>query len=396
MAVKSIGLHELNSQIKESLLNNFPTYFWIIAEISELKVNFKGHCYLELIEKDDISDTIVAKSRATIWSNVYRLIKSYFETSTKQTFESGIKILIKASVEFHEVFGMSLNIIDIDPSYTIGDLTIKKQQTIRQLEEEGVLEMNRELALPTFIQKIAIISSKQAAGYEDFITHLNQNSANIKIYTKLFPSIMQGNDAENSIIQSLDKINSTDDFFDIVVLIRGGGSQIDLSCFDNYWLAYNIAQFPLPVFTGIGHEKDESIADIVANTRFKTPTAVANYINDHNIQLAEHLQNLQTNISNLTKDFVHDQLLDFKDLIYRIKNINTKLVQPNERYLLQITQKLKSQLQHLRTSKQNKLHEHKIFLSKRLKKQALSKQQELVKHSTDFTHALKHLSLIHI
>ncbi|UCH14261.1 MAG: exodeoxyribonuclease VII large subunit [Bacteroidales bacterium] len=295
---KHISLYELNQEVKKTLKNNLPEYYWVIGEISEIKVNNSGHCYLELVEKDELTDSLRAKARAIIWSSTFRMLQPYFETTTNIKLTKGIKVLVKAIAEFHELYGFSLNIIDIEPDYTIGELARTKQETIKRLVKEGVIEMNKSLPFPLLPQKIAVISSATAAGYGDFMNHIQNNPYNYKFYIRLFPAFMQGEEAETSIVEALDKIYKYEDFFDIVVIIRGGGSQADLSCFNNYWLSYNVAQFPLPVLTGIGHEQDESVVDIVAHTKLKTPTAVAeflisvfqeneNYINDLNSRITD-------------------------------------------------------------------------------------------------------------
>lgn len=276
--IQKFTLLELNKDIQEKIKLNYSNAVWVIAEISELNINRNGHCYLELIEKDIITDNIISKSRATIWAFTYRMLNPYFENATGHKLSPGIKILVQANVEFHELYGLSLNITDIDPNYTLGDLAQKKAEILKKLEEEGVLQMNKEITFPSVPQKIAIISSDSAAGYQDFINQLINNSFEYKFYTKLFPAVMQGVQAEDSIINSLEKIYEHEDFFDLVVIIRGGGSQSDLSCFNNYLLSANIAQFPLPVITGIGHDKDESIVDLVAHKKLKTPTAAAEFL----------------------------------------------------------------------------------------------------------------------
>ena len=294
----NISLHELNNNIRNSLSEAFPEQVWVIAEINELNLNKSGHCYLELVEKDDETDEIVAKARATIWSYTFRLLKPYFETTTGRNFSSGLKVLLLVKVEFHELYGYSLNIHDIDPAYTLGDLALQRRKTIEKLKEEGVFFMNKELSLPSLPSKIAIISSETAAGYQDFIDQLKHNPYGYTYYTKLFPSTMQGNDAVESITNSLDRIFNYEDFFDVVVLIRGGGSQSDLSCFDNYWLANHVAQFPIPILTGIGHDKDESVTDLVAKYSLKTPTAVAEYLINKYLDAENDLKNLYNLILN--------------------------------------------------------------------------------------------------
>ncbi|PKQ61773.1 exodeoxyribonuclease VII large subunit [Labilibaculum manganireducens] len=280
MSQKGISLFQLNQQIKNILSDTFTSGVWIVAEISELRYNQNGHCYLELVEKGENSDQIIAKAKATIWSYTFRMLKPYFETTTGQSFSSGIKVLVNVSVEFQEIYGFSLNIKDIDPTYTLGDMARRRKEIIARLDEEGVLEMNKELAFPEIPKCIAIISSPTAAGYDDFTNQLDNNSFGYKFHYKLFPAVMQGNNAEESIIAALDKINEYEDVFDVAVIIRGGGSQADLNCFDSYWLAFNIAQFPMPVISGIGHERDETIVDLVAHTKVKTPTAAAEFLID--------------------------------------------------------------------------------------------------------------------
>ncbi|RXQ97607.1 exodeoxyribonuclease VII large subunit [Ancylomarina salipaludis] len=278
--MKSISLYQLNNQIKSHLSDAFSDEIWVVAEISELRQTQTGHCYLELIEKDENTDQITAKARATIWAYTFRMLHPYFKTSTGQTLSSGIKVLIKVSVEFQEIYGYSLNIKDIDPTYTLGDMARRKKEVIEKLKQEGVFDMNRDLLFPEIPKTIALISSPTAAGYEDFVDQLENNSQGYKFHHKLFPAIMQGNQAEASIIESLEKIYAYEDIFDVVVIIRGGGSSSDLNCFDTYALAQNIAQFPIPIISGIGHERDESVVDMVANVKVKTPTAAAEFLID--------------------------------------------------------------------------------------------------------------------
>lgn len=280
MPEKSYSLVELTSHIAQVMRVNFDTPLWIRAEISEIRENPSGHCYLELIEKDKNTDSIVAKIKANIWANTYRMIKPYFETSTGQSLKSGLNILIAVTVDFHDVFGISLNIKDIDPSFTLGEMALRRREIIRQLEADGVMEMNKMLPFPELPQKIAVISSPGAAGYDDFCNQLRNNTGGFVFYPRLFPAIMQGEQAESSVIEALEKIFIHADLFDVVVIIRGGGATADLSCFDSYDLAFNCAQFPLPVITGIGHQRDFTVLDMVAGKSVKTPTAAAELLID--------------------------------------------------------------------------------------------------------------------
>lgn len=307
MVQKKISLLELNKSIQEKIKLNFPESIWVVAEISELKINRNGHCYIELIEKDAINENIIAKSRATIWAFTFRMLKPYFESATGHELASGLKILVQVNIEFHELYSFSLNIIDIDPNYTLGDLAQKKAETLRKLEEDGIINMNKELEFALVPQKIAIISSETAAGYQDFLHQLTNNKYGYKYYLKLFPSLMQGLQAEESIIDSLEKVFQHDHFFDIVVIIRGGGSQADLNNFNNYLLAANVAQFPIPILTGIGHDKDESIVDLVAYKKLKTPTAVAEFIIEKTLEFEQTVDFYKERIYDIAINFINHQ-----------------------------------------------------------------------------------------
>ncbi len=296
---QQLSLLELNKRLKETIQDNFFENIWVVAEIGEFNLNRMGHAYLELIEKEEGLDKIIAKARATIWSYTLRMLKPYFETTTNQELTAGLKVLLSVSVEFHEIYGFSLNIRDIDPTYTLGEIEKRRLEIIAQLEDEGIIELNKELDLPLVISKIAIISSATAAGYEDFSKQLSNNQYKYKFYTRLFPAIMQGEQTESSIINALDMIYQHEDFFDVVVIIRGGGARSDLMSFDKYFLAANIAQFPLPVISGIGHEKDVSVVDLVSHTSLKTPTAVAEFLISEMLEFEEQVDDLFENISSL-------------------------------------------------------------------------------------------------
>ncbi len=302
---QKLTLSELNEQIKNALEGAFKAAVWVVAEVSELKENRNGHCYLELIEKQ--GSEIVARTRATIWSYTYRMLKPYFETTTGQFFMHGIKILVQVTVEFHPAFGLSLNIKDIDPVYTVGDMAMQRKEIINRLQAEGVFEMNKELELPLVPQKIAVISSATAAGYQDFMNQLENNEFGFRFYAKLFQATMQGIETVPSIIKALERIFQYEDFFDAVVIIRGGGATADLSSFDNYDLAYNITQFPLPIITGIGHEKDDTIVDLVAHTRLKTPTAVAEFFINGMERFYDIMLEMENEIVRITREKIEFQ-----------------------------------------------------------------------------------------
>ena len=298
-------LSQLNESIKDTLSDAFPTKVWVVAEVSEMKENRSGHCYLELIEKE--GNEILARSRATIWSYTFRMLKPYFETSTGQQFSQGIKILVQVTVEYHPAYGLSLNVKDIDPIYTVGDMALQRKEIINRLQTEGVFEMNKELDLPLVPQKIAIISSATAAGFQDFMNQLDTNEFGFKFYTKLFEATMQGTETVPSVINALERIFQYDDFFDAVVIIRGGGASADLSSFDNYDLAFNVTQFSLPVITGIGHEKDDTIIDLVAHTRMKTPTAVAEFLITGVARFYERLLDMENEIVQFARNTIDEE-----------------------------------------------------------------------------------------
>lgn len=313
-----ITLYELNSSIKATIEHSLPSAFWVIAEISEFNINRTGHCYLELIEKNKEGTQTIAKARATIWANTFRLLKPYFETSTGHTLSSGLKVLLQVSVTYHELYGLSLNVKDIEPAFTIGDIEKRKKEILAKLEKEGVLQMNKELVFPDVPQKIAIISSDTAAGYGDFVNQLENNPYSYKFYHKLFPASMQGENTELSITDALDKIFAYENFFDVVVIIRGGGSKSDLNSFDNYWLAYHITQFPIPVITGIGHERDDTIVDMVAHTRCKTPTAVAEFLIEKLVAFENHIDEIKEDFIGIAEEMIDDKKNTLNELALQL------------------------------------------------------------------------------
>ena len=323
----SLLLSQLLEQVEMSLKKEFSSSIWIRAEILELQVNRSGHCYMELIEKSPDDDAILARARATIWASKYSMLKAYFETMAGMPLKSGIKILCKVSIGFHKVFGFSINITDIDPAYTLGDLARKKQEVIKQLRDEGVMDMNRDLPFPTVPQYIAVISSETAAGYGDFMDSIKATMQQYHIHTSLFPAAMQGEDAPASIIGALDEIHASAIPFDCVVLIRGGGSRADLECFNDYSLAYYITQFPIPVLTGIGHERDESVADLVAAYGLKTPTAVAEFLVDKFLAFDFRLSSYREKLSTLVGRTVKHQEMRLERLAGDLVHLSRAFVQ---------------------------------------------------------------------
>lgn len=276
---QTLSLYELNGRVREAIETGMDGEYWVEAELSD--IHERGHCYMELIQKDERSRTPVAKARATCWANRWLLVHSYFERVTGQELHAGMKVLLQVRATFHEAYGFAYNVTDIDPTFTLGDMARRRQEIINQLKEEGVFELQKELQIPLFAQRIAVISSETAAGYGDFCNQLANNEYGFAFTTRLFPAVMQGERVEASVIAALDRIYEVEDQFDVVVIIRGGGATSDMSGFDTLALAENVANFPLPVITGIGHDRDESVLDLIANTRVKTPTAAAAFLIDH-------------------------------------------------------------------------------------------------------------------
>ena len=294
---EKISLLELQERIRRGIEGAVPHQVWITAEIGEIKNHPSGHCYLDLVDYKEGERGVAAKARGVIWSSAWRMLQPYFLSVAGVPLSKGLNVLLKVQANFSAVYGLSLNILDIDPSFTVGELELRRQQTIKRLQQEGCMEMNAQLQLPPLPRRIAVISSATAAGYRDFMNHLHKNEYGFRFSTELFPAQMQGQEAPESIIVALDKIAEREGEFDVVAILRGGGAAMDLLCFDDYSLAVNIAQFPLPVITGIGHDHDYHIADMVANTWLKTPTAVADYFVDIFVQQEQYLMHLFQRIS---------------------------------------------------------------------------------------------------
>ena len=275
--MKQYRLSELCEYIQETLESDLPERYWVRAEVGSM--NVRGHCYMELVEKGD-NGLLSAKIRATCWSNIYALLSVYFAQEAGQKLCVGMQVLLEVSVEFHAVYGLSLNVWNIDPTYTLGDLAKQRQETIRRLTEDGVMELQQALVVKSVPRRVAVVSSADAAGYEDFCNQLKYNRFGYVFYTKLYPAVMQGDQAARSIVHALGAIATQEEDWDLVVIIRGGGASTDLGCFDDYILASHCAQFPLPIITGIGHTRDVSVVDMVVHTSLKTPTAAAEWLID--------------------------------------------------------------------------------------------------------------------
>ena len=373
-----ISLQELQIGIKDAIQVNFSDYIWIHAELSEVNINRTGHCYIELIEKQN--EQVVAKIRATIWSFTFRVLKPYFESSTGYEFTSGIKVSLKVKVEFHEIYGLSLNVKDIDPNYTIGDVEVQKRKILNQLEDDGIIDMNADLELPLVIQNIAVISSPTAAGFGDWENQIKQNSQQYKFNYQLFEAQMQGPETGQSIIKALDSIYQQESKFDVVVIIRGGGSKSDLAGFDQYELAANMAQFPIPIITGIGHERDESIADIVAHTALKTPTAVADFLIDQLFQFESNIDDLSSRIINTVNAILGERSYELEMATQNLRQISKYKIERNKELLLASTKQLLRETHNTKVFSEEKLKylsEKLTYESKRILRR---KNESIIEH----------------
>ena len=320
---KRYSLIELNRMVRDAIECELPNEYWVEAELSECRES-RGHCYMELIQKDEQTATPIAKASAKCWANKWLTIRPYFERTTGQQLHAGMQVLLQVYPQFHEAYGFSWIVNDIDPTYTLGDMARKRQEIIQQLKAEGVFDLQKELKLPMFCQHIAVISSQTAAGYGDFCNQLATNPYGFHFDVQLFPAIMQGEGVEQSIIDALERIYDTD--FDCVVIIRGGGATSDMSGFDTLALAENVANFPIPIITGIGHERDESILDMVSHTRVKTPTAAATLLIDHLKQVLDGIDEMQTRI-------ISQLQLKLSSANHQIATVETKIPMLLERKL---------------------------------------------------------------
>lgn len=298
---EAISLYELNRLVTITISENFGTPLWITAEIASLNVASNGHCYLELIEKNAKNGSTTARAKAMIWANRWWLVKESFEKGTGQTLQAGMKVMVQVMVNMHEAYGYSLVIQNIEPNYSLGEMQRKRQEIIQRLTDEGMIDINKEIPMPRLVQRIAIVSANTAAGYGDFCHQLMNNEFGLKFYTHLFPAQMQGEQTEGSVIHALNKIYEHQELFDVAVIIRGGGSVVDLNSFDNYELALNIANFPLPVIVGIGHERDNTVLDAVAHLSVKTPTAAAAFLIEQMAAELAIIDDLQLRMLDYTK-----------------------------------------------------------------------------------------------
>ncbi|MGC2063471.1 MAG: exodeoxyribonuclease VII large subunit [Thermodesulfovibrionales bacterium] len=388
--VHTYSLSELNAAVRETLELTFPDAVWVIAEIAEARSNPKGHCYLELVEKRD--NTIIAQIKANAWSYTYRSIAPRFEKATGERLRAGMQVLLSVNVTFHEVYGLSLNIRDIDPTYSLGEMARRKRETIERLKKEGLTDLNKSLPLPLVPQRIAVISSSTAAGYGDFINHLATNPNGYRIYHALFQAILQGQEAEASILASLAGIRKKIAGFDAVVIIRGGGSQLDLSCFDSYSLAAEVARFPIPVITGIGHERDDTVIDIVAHTKMKTPTAVAEFLLSGMRDFEDRVVSAQRRLTELARGMLRDEGHRLKIMAQHITYLLTKRFHAEHKRLNTVTHGLKQETGTVINMNRNRLSLNMTRLGSGLRG-SLQTQQSRLKH---LEQAVRHLDPVNV
>ena len=351
---QSLTLLDLQRMVRATLESRFRDPLWISAEISELKVNRSGHCYLNLVEKGATDGAPRAEARAVIWKSAYLPMASMFEAATGATLRAGLRVLVRVVVTYHEIYGFSLQIIDIDPRYTLGEIERRRRETIARLQQDGVWDMNRELELPRPTLRIAIVSSDTAAGYQDFMNELGRST--YRFQTTLFRSLMQGDAAEESIVAALRDIAQREEDFDVVAIIRGGGSTSDLALFDSYLIASYVAQFPLPIFSGIGHDKDVSVVDMVAHTSLKTPTAVATKL----VEMADYemtlVENFATEIAHNVEDMLHGEELRLYTHGVNISREATRHISNHEKRIELLKDGLLSRVEYMISTEEQRLN----------------------------------------
>ena len=353
--MEALTLLELNGRVKSTLQFEMPDAYWVQAEISSISPSGQGHCYLELVQKDATGRNFLAKAKANIWRGTWLKLKPYFEAQTGETLKVGMKVLLQVTVTFHEVYGYSLVVQDIDPTYTMGDMARRRKEILEQLEKDGVIGLNHELEIPALPNRIAVISSATAAGWGDFRDQLAGNIYGFQFYVKLFPALMQGDDVERSVISALNAVAMRRDDFDVVIIIRGGGAVSELSCFDSYNLAFNIANFPLPVITGIGHERDDTVADVVAHTKVKTPTAAAEFIINKVFDTASELENLTRRMSDAISDRMNAEKVRIERLSQKLPSLFAVLKTRQEQVLETIWIRTVNGVRNMLTAQTHKL-----------------------------------------
>ena len=330
----AITLQELNRQVSDVINRTFQEAVWVTAELSDVRIAQNGHCYMQLVQKDPKRGTMLAFANAHIWANRWWLIRDAFQQQTGEAFRSGLKVMLCVQVTMHETYGYALNILDVDPSYTLGEMARRRMEIIRQLQQDGTIDMNRELEMPLLPQRVAIISAAGAAGFGDFSQQLAQNEWGLQFYTHLFPAVMQGERTESSVIEALECIYEHLELFDVVVIIRGGGATGDLASFDSYEMASCVANFPLPVITGIGHDRDQTVLDRVAHTSVKTPTAAAALLIDLTAQQLQYLEQLKQAVIEHTHGRIEKEEMRLSQLTNAVRGSHISLGQQLNRLTL--------------------------------------------------------------
>ena len=347
-------LYELNALVRETLEESFPDTCWVQGELAEGRVGYGGHFYGELVQKDEKGKTVVARARVNCWQRVYALLSANFERETGESLRAGLQVMMEVRVTFHEQYGYSLSILDIDPSYTLGDMAVRRRQILEQLEADGILHDNQTLPLPLLMQRIAVISSETAAGYGDFLNQLHSNDYGLQFHTRLFPAVMQGQHVEESIIGALSQIAEEAGQWDAVVIIRGGGATTDLSDFDSYALAACICQMAIPVITGIGHERDETVLDHVAHTHLKTPTAVAAFLIEHEAAQLQRLDELGMRIGRAVNERLQTEVQRTNEYTVRLQLISSRILEQCNNYIQTLAMRLQTATHNLLTREAHK------------------------------------------
>ena len=353
MRKTTFSLYELNSLVRQTIDQALSEEYWVEAELAECRIN-RGHCYMELIQKDEHSNTPIARAQAKCWQSSWAMLGPYFEKATGQTLRAGLKTRLKVYPQFHETYGFSWIVTDIDPTYTLGDMVRRKLEIIKQLKDEGVFDLQKELNLSPFCLNIAVISSETAAGYGDFVNQLADSPYHFQ--THLYPALMQGEQIEQSIIDALNRIYSEIESYDCVVIIRGGGATADLSGFDTLTLAENVAQFPLPIITGIGHDRDESILDMVSHQRVKTPTAAAQFLVDNIDTTIQRINNCQERMVRYITSRMESEHLRIARLADRIPAIFSLVKTRQEAHIETLSTRLHSALMLILEKQRHQLH----------------------------------------
>ncbi|NOR85987.1 MAG: exodeoxyribonuclease VII large subunit [Bacteroidales bacterium] len=380
---QSYTLSNLMDELQLVIRSSFDQSYWVVAEVANVSSSPRGHMYMELVEKTNTQ--IIAKARANLWSYRKNQIIASFEDISRQSIKNGMKLMLQVSVEFHAVYGISLQILDIDPAYSLGELERQRQETINRLQQEGLLDFNKQYVLPTVIQNIAIISSETAAGYQDFINHLENNNKQYQFNPTLFPAVMQGEQAVNTIIQAFDKLEKSKTEFDVIVIIRGGGSNLDLACFDDYTLNARISQSYFPVLSGIGHERDQSVTDMVAHTRLKTPTAVADFILNYNAEFEKNMLNISASIFNTAKEILNEHF-------YLIER-STRVIAESSRKLLHTEENVLQQSSfQINRSSLELVHNNKASLKQKISSLAYLSKSLKDKNTYELNHQFKQFS----